>query len=178
MPESPQPPQEDATNRRVGQGMLAAFWLLVLGLATLFCQDYLDQRVNPNQALSHHTHASGLREVVLQRNAYGHYVSPGKINTVDVTFFLDTGATGVSIPAHIAEKIGLQRGYVYQSSTANGTIDVYSVELDKVELGNIQLYDVPGSINPHYQGDDILLGMSFLKHLEMTQKGNTLTLRQ
>ncbi len=178
MTDSPQTPDEPATSSRIGQGMLTLFWLLVLGLTTLFCQDYLEKRENPNHTLDSRTHSSGLREVVLQRNAYGHYVSPGKINGVDVTFFLDTGATGVSIPEHIAEKIGLQRGYQYQSSTANGTIDVYSAELDKVELGAIQLYDVRGSINPHYEEDDILLGMSFLKHLEMAQKGSTLTLRQ
>lgn len=171
-------PEDEAAGSRMGQGMLTVFWLLVLGLGTLFIQGHLEQRDNPNQDLNSRIHADGLREVVLQRNAYGHYVSPGQINGVDVTFFLDTGATGVSIPEHIAEKIGLQRGYRYQSSTANGTIDVYSAVLDKVELGPIALYDVRGSINPHYEEDDILLGMSFLKHLEMTQKGNTLTLRQ
>jgi len=158
--------------------MLLVFWLIVLGIATYFVQGYLDAKENPNQELSSHINADGLREVVLQRNAYGHYVSPGRINGVEVTFFLDTGASGVSIPEHIAEKIGLQRGYQLQSSTANGTIIVYSVELDKVQLGNIKLYDVHGTINPHYKEDDILLGMSFLKHLEMVQKGNTLTLRQ
>lgn len=158
--------------------MLAVFWLLVLGLFTVFCQDYLEDRENPNQDINSRTYADGLREVVLQRNAYGHYVSPGKINGVDVTFFLDTGASGVSIPEHIAEKIGLQRGYRQQSSTANGTIDVYSVVLDTVQLGDIQLDRVRGSINPHYEEDDILLGMSFLKHLEIIQRGNTLTLRQ
>lgn len=158
--------------------MLIAFWLLLLGFATLFCQDYLEQRENPNRNLDSRTHADGLHEVVLQRNAYGHYVSPGKINGVDVTFFLDTGATGISIPEHIADKIGLQRGYRMQSSTANGTIDVYSAQLDKVQLGDIALYDVRGSINPYYAEDDILLGMSFLKHLEIVQRGNTLTLRQ
>ena len=32
--------------------------------------------------------------------------------------------------------------------------------------------------NPHMQGDDILLGMSFLKDLELVQRGDTLLLRQ
>ena len=94
-----------------------------------------------------------------------------------MTFFLDTGASTVSIPEHVANRIGLKRGFTYQSSTANGMINVYSSRLDNVQLGNIVLRNIAGSINPHIESDEILLGMSFLKHLELIQKGRTLTLR-
>lgn len=172
----PEPPQKDTANS-VGRGMLFIFWIIMLGIATFFTQEYLEKKENPNQELNTYTNSAGQKEVVLQRNGYGHYVSSGKINGVDVTFFLDTGATNISIPQHIADKIGLKRGVRYQSSTANGTIDVYNTYLDSVQLGDIILYDLQGSINPHYEDDDILLGMSFLKHLELNQKGRTLILR-
>ncbi|PIE36626.1 MAG: TIGR02281 family clan AA aspartic protease [Gammaproteobacteria bacterium] len=165
-------------SQRTGLVMLILFWVAVLALGSYFAQGYLQARHNPNAQPAGSVNADGLREVVLQRNAYGHYVSSGKINGVDVTFFLDTGASNISIPAHIAERIGLKRGYRYRSSTANGTIDVYSTELDSVQLGNITLHNLPGSINPHYQEDEILLGMSFLKHLSFTQQGKQLILRQ
>lgn len=166
------------TGIQLGRGMLFVFWIVLLGMATWFIQDYLDDRENPNQDIAGSINADGLREVVLQRNAYGHYVSDGKINGVDVTFFLDTGATSISVPSHIAEQIGLKRGVRYTVSTANGDADAYATDLDRVELGNIALNNLHGSINPNVDYDEILLGMSFLKHLEFTQKGDILILRQ
>jgi aspartyl protease family protein len=40
------------------------------------------------------------------------------------------------------------------------------------------LHDLPASINPNVNDDIILLGMSFLKHIEFTQRGDTLILKQ
>ena len=34
------------------------------------------------------------------------------------------------------------------------------------------------SINPHMQGEEVLLGMSFLRHLELVQRDRELTVRQ
>jgi len=45
-------------------------------------------------------------------------------------------------------------------------------------MGSIKLVNVRASINPYVTGDDVLLGMSFLKYLEFTQKGTQLTIRQ
>ena len=44
--------------------------------------------------------------------------------------------------------------------------------------GDISLQNVRATINPGYKSNQILLGMSFLKHLEFSQRGDTLTLRQ
>jgi len=43
-----------------------------------------------------------VREVVLKRNRYGHYVANGSINGSQVEFLLDTGATAVAVPAATA----------------------------------------------------------------------------
>ena len=48
----------------------------------------------------------------------------------------------------------------------------------KVAIGPIELSTVKASINPNMLGNEILLGMSFLKHLELLQRGDKLTLRQ
>ena len=45
-------------------------------------------------------------------------------------------------------------------------------------MGDIALQDVPAAIAPGLADGQILLGMSFLKHIEFTQRGNTLILRQ
>jgi aspartyl protease family protein len=46
-----------------------------------------------------------------------------------------------------------------------------------VQLGGIELRDVPASINPFMPEDTVLLGMSFMQHLEMVQRDGQLTLR-
>ena len=156
--------------------MIYMAWILLIGLVTLFFGKILDWQQNPNQGLEYS--ATGPREVVLTRNRGGHYVAPGVINGEPVRFLLDTGATQVSIPQEVANRIGLLRGRPSLVSTANGTITVYDTRLNDVGLGNIVLHDIGAHINPHMLGDTVLLGMSFMKHLELVQRGDTLTLRQ
>jgi len=164
--------------QRIGKGMIVAAWLLALGLLTLFFNDFLDKQHNPNQDLSTQYNQDGTREVILQRNRSGHYLTKGTINGQPVVFFLDTGATIVSIPEPVARRLNLQRGVEMLANTANGTVTTYSSELESVAVGEIELHRVRASINPQMRGDEILLGMSFLKHLEFTQRGDILILRQ
>lgn len=178
----PRPPNDDPNAPQagdsMGQGMLWIFWIGVFAVGTYFISGWLEGKHNPNQDLNTRN-TSDFAEVLLKRNSSGHYVADGQINGHDVVFFLDTGATLVSIPEGLANKIGLRRLYAGQSQTANGVIDVYGTRLDTVKLGSISVNNVHGSINPHSgMGEDILLGMSFLKHLEWTQRGDTLVLRQ
>jgi len=163
--------------RRWGKIMVGAMWLLLLGLLTLFFNDFLDKQHNPNQQVAS-VQRGGQQQLILQRNKYGHYVASGMINQQPVVFMLDTGATDISIPENVATRLGLQRGRAVTYQTANGPAINYATQLDSVSLGHITLYNLPASINPNVKHDDILLGMSFLKHLEFSQKGNTLTLKQ
>ncbi len=166
------------SSKGLGKGMIFVAWILALGLLTLFFNGFLENQHNPNQDLRTQDYKDGIREVVLQRNRKGHYVANGTINGQPVVFFLDTGATIVSIPAHLNHRLNLPQGRSMIANTANGTITTYSTTLDKIALGNIELHNVRASLNPHNNSDEILLGMSFLKHLEFTQRGNTLILRQ
>lgn len=161
---------------KIGQGMIYIAWILLLGLLTFAFNNFLEQQNNPNQDLSTEVN-NNLAEVRLKQNRYGHYVANGKINNMPVTFLLDTGATVISIPENIANKLQLEKGYPSQSRTANGTITVYGTRIESVRIGAIELNNIRASINPYMEGDEILLGMSFMKHLEMTQKGKELVLR-
>jgi aspartyl protease family protein len=158
--------------------MVVAMWLVVLGLLTAYFSHWDARQTNPNQTLHSQISADGVREVVLKRNRYGHYVATGAINNVPVVFMLDTGATDISVPQSIAETLGLKPGPVVYYQTANGEAKAYITQLDKVSLGDIALQGVRAHINPNFHSDEILLGMTFLKHLEFTQQGDTLTLRQ
>jgi aspartyl protease family protein len=158
--------------------MLTVTWLVVLGLLTVFFNHWLDKERNPNQQIKSQVMEEGVRTLVLQRNRYGHYVASGSINGEPVEFLLDTGATDVSIPVLLAERLELKRGIPVTMQTANGTVTTYTTVLENVALGGIVLHDVRANINPGDSADEILLGMSFLKHLEFTQRGDTLIIKE
>lgn len=171
-------PHTTAPGKKLGQGMLILCMVLGLGGLTLFFNDRLNNQINPNQNPDSFESASGVREVILQRSSRGHYVANGTINGIAVTFLLDTGATDVAIPAEIALAANLARGTRGRASTANGIVDVYSTVIDELVLGNIVLKQISASITTSMQDNTILLGMSALKHVEFSQRGRTLTLRQ
>ena len=119
----------------------------------------------------------GKIEIVLDANRQGQYIAKGYINSTAVTFLVDTGANDVSIPAHIAKRIGLKTGQKIRFETANGSAMGFKTRLDTIKLGDIELNNISASINPNVKFDEILLGMSFLKHVELIQKNKTMTFR-
>ncbi len=152
-------------------------WIIALALLVFFFQDVLDEQFNPNTKPEIRLSKSGQAEVVLEQNRQGHYVARGTINDASVTFLLDTGATQVSIPAHIADQLGLVAKGSYRVQTANGSVTVYKTEIAQLSLGNIFLYNVAANINPAMKTDEILLGMSALKQVDFYQTGKQLILR-
>jgi len=167
-------PPETAV-RRLGKGMIIAAWVLALGLLTLFFNGVLERQYNPNQQL---VNLDEPHEVVLVRNKYGHYVATGEINDEAVVFLLDTGATDVAVPDALARRLNLKRGAQLISNTANGQVKSWRTRLERVNLGGIVLTNVRASILPSMEGEEVLLGMSFLKQLELVQQGDTLTIRR
>lgn len=80
-------------------------------------------------------------------------------------FVIDTGATDVTIPKWVADRLGIEVGpdtrrqrYV----TANGVVEEPVVMLDSVELGGARVQDIPASINDSMPIG--LLGLSFFNH--------------
>jgi len=168
---APQPANNP--HRPLGRGMALAASLLLLGMFYLYFENSLQARNDPN----HQLQIAPGSELVLKRSGGGHYVFPGTINGQPVTFLLDTGATLVSVPAHLAGKLGLEAGAHQQSITANGTVATRATRVNALAFGPFDLRGVPASLNPGMGGDQVLLGMSVLKHLEFTQRGDTLILR-
>jgi len=158
--------------------MFVLAWGVLLLLMVLFFNDWLGDQQNPNQQPLSGKSASGQIEVTLQANKQHHYVVNGFINGHPVVFLLDTGATDVVIPSAIAAAIGLRSGRKNYANTANGAVAVYATVLDSVQVGDINLNNISASINPGMQMDAVLLGMSALRKIEFTQRGDTLILRQ
>lgn len=152
-------------------------WIIVMIMVFFLFDNILQKDYNPNQQVL--IQQSGKqRVVILKRNRYGHYVTQGKINNHPVTFMLDTGASDISIPDKLAKKLKLKYGREQRYQTANGIITGNLTLLKSVSIGNIKLHNVRASINPKMESEEILLGMSFLKYIEFSQRGDTLILRQ
>ncbi|MBU1309922.1 MAG: TIGR02281 family clan AA aspartic protease [Gammaproteobacteria bacterium] len=170
--------QVSPPTNRYGKTFAIIAWLIVMVMLYLFFQDTIDKQLNPNQQLHSVQGSTGETRTVLIRNKSGHYVGTALLNNQPADFMLDTGATTVAIAAASAEKLGLPFGAPMQVSTANGLTTAWRSRIDRLQLGDIVLYDIPASIVPNLTGTEILLGMSALKQLEFHQQGNQLTLIQ
>lgn len=178
-PDKPTEPTEAADEASTLGGFMSVIaWIGVIGLLAFVLSEFLAQEHNPNQSLAANVDSAGVREVVLERNRQGHYVASGRINGEKVVFLLDTGATQVAVPGRLAERLGLKRGVAFSTHTANGVGRAYATRLQSVGLGPITQHNIRASILPGMHGDEVLLGMSFLKRLELVQRGNQLTVRQ
>lgn len=171
--------QQDNNTQSISGVMVVIAWAVALIFMTYLFQQFLNDEYNPNQQLAENIKPGEIREVVLQRNAQGHYVANGLINGQRVTFLLDTGATDVAIPESLADQLRLPRETGGFSQTANGRVAVWGTTLKSVQLGVIKLRNVRAMIVPSMGADTpVLLGMSFLKQLELIQREGLLTLRQ
>jgi aspartyl protease family protein len=159
----------------IGKGMMIIAFILLLGLFSFFFQGVLEEQYNPNQKINSSVN-NQLVEIQLQQNRMGHYVTSGTINGIKTVFLFDTGATYVAIPEKFARKLKLPKGRRITISTANGTSIGYQTLLSEVTLGQIKLHDIKAIITPGL--NEILLGMSVLKQLEFTQRGEKMIIRQ
>lgn len=119
-------------------------------------------------------------ELALPRGPGGHYFLTARVNGVDMTFLVDTGATDVALGAEHAKKLRLQlqdKDYTKRYRTANGIVRGAPVALRQVQAGRLRLLDVEASV---LEGplDMPLLGMSFLNRLKGYEvRGDQLVLR-
>jgi len=169
------PNHSDQNSQKIGKTMLAIGWIFVLVVLTYFLGLWEKDKINPNRQLDSSING-GIAEVRLKQNTQGHYLLNAQVNGQTLTFLLDTGATQVVLTEKQAQQAGLRSGLPYTVSTANGNILVYSTTIGHLKIGEIDLYDIEASINPHMDGYG-LLGMSALANLEWSQRGEVLILR-
>jgi len=160
---------------RTGKMMWIIFWCLAIAALAYYFNDKINAKFNPNQHVQSIVNGKQTT-IVLQQNSQGHYLASGTINGQSVNFLLDTGATLISIPLNLAKQLKLSQGKPYPVSTANGQVTVFATQLSSLKIGALAFENLEGHLNPGMQGNTILLGMNALKHLDLLQKNNTLTL--
>ncbi len=121
------------------------------------------------------------QRVSIPRSAGGHYRVPGSINSQNVVFLVDTGATSVAMNSQLARRLGIDyrlRGTLIQATTASGQVPAYRVRLDRVKVGDIELTGVDGLVLEGGFPQDVLLGMSWLSRVRLEDRQSTLVLER
>lgn len=119
------------------------------------------------------------RSTVLRADSRGHFLVTATINGVPLPAMIDTGATTVSVTWNQALQMGIdpRQGQRTVTQTASGPAAVWAITLARVQVGDIVLLNVPGTVSESAAREPIvLIGMSFLRHVDMRRSGDTMTL--
>lgn len=116
--------------------------------------------------------------VSIIRNGLGQYLTRGRINGRSVDLLVDTGANVMALNADMARTLGIDptEGRAIQVSTAGGMTQSWLVTLDVVQIGNIKVNNVRAAVMQGTHPEDILLGMTFLENVKITESGGIMQL--
>ncbi len=127
---------------------------------------------------SHYTKPE-LRQIAIPRDQRNQYITNATINGRRLQVLVDTGANVVAISGRQASQLGIdyQSGTPSRVITASGEALAYRVVLDSVSVGGIKVSRVQASVVEGSYPEMVLLGMSFLQHVEMKEQSGSLILQ-
>jgi len=116
--------------------------------------------------------------LVLQADERGHFIVTAAINGIAVRALVDTGASSIAMNLSDARRAGvdLSGARRVRILTASGAREALLVRLGTVQVGDIVVNDVEATLSERDELPITLLGMSFLRHLDMYRIGASLTL--
>jgi aspartyl protease family protein len=125
--------------------------------------------------------ATTTAEAVIRMSPGGAYAATAFINGVAVPAMIDTGASDVSLTTVHARQLGIDysRGRRGVAQTANGPVEIFFVTLPSVQVGDIVVKNVRASVAMGAQAAtlrEVLIGNSFLRHVQMQRSGDTMIL--
>lgn len=108
----------------------------------------------------------------------GHFFGQARINGVLLGFMVDTGASAVVMNSKDARRVGLdyKKGRLTQVSTAQGRTNAYFIILASVNVGGITKLNVDALVLEGAFPEEILLGNSFLQHVNLKVDNGVLVL--
>ena len=116
--------------------------------------------------------------VTIQRDARLQYQTTARINGRGVQVLVDTGANVVAMNSAHASALGVDfsAGTPSMVETASGLVNAWIVTLGSIDVGGIRVDNVRASV---VEGDfpaTILLGMTYLQHVEIKENNGVLSL--
>lgn len=118
------------------------------------------------------------RRVTIRKNSLAQFKYRGMINGKTITMLVDTGANIVALSREHAEHLGLDyRNNASQVAvTASGQVRAFPVILNSIQIGDIRVDRVEASVIDSNFPVDVLLGMSFLRHVRVSEIDGLMTL--
>lgn len=121
------------------------------------------------------------KRVSIYRDPQGTYTTVGSINGIPVNFLVDTGATAIAMGAEQARRLGVDfrlEGRKIGIRTAAGRANAFEVKLTTVKVGDIEQKNVVAYIIEGDAPKTVLLGMSYLNRLKISNEGHVMHLEQ
>ena len=122
--------------------------------------------------------ASESQVVNIPRDAMLQYQTTATVNGRTVQVLVDTGANVVALNSNHADALGVnyREGAPGRVETASGSIKAWIVTLRSIDVGGIQVDNVQASVVEGDFPSTILLGMTYLRHVEMRESNGVLSL--
>ena len=121
------------------------------------------------------------KKFLVYKGGNGLFKTTGSTNGFTVDFLVDTGANVIALNSSLARRLGIEYKLIGDTTyvnTASGTEPAYSVNLDKVKVGEIMLRNVRAVVIEGGNPVTPLLGMSFLGRLNIINEGQVMQLEQ
>ncbi|HVV60156.1 MAG TPA: TIGR02281 family clan AA aspartic protease [Pseudolabrys sp.] len=115
------------------------------------------------------------RSLTLSSDRNGHFATEAEVDGRRLNFIVDTGASLVTLRESDAATIGIRPtpgDYTESVATANGHIKAARARLNRLEVGDITIYDVSALVLPDEALGQNLLGVSFLSRLRRYEYAN------
>jgi len=136
------------------------------------------ESVGISQRISGNFEVPERREVSIPRDALKQYRTIAEINGKRVAVIVDTGANIVAINASQAAALGVDyaNGVPTTVETASGTVRAWVVSLATVDVGGIRVDRVQAAVTDSEFPSTILLGMTYLEHVEINESNGVMSL--
>ena len=117
-------------------------------------------------------------QVHISMNDNRQYITTGSINGRPVRYLVDTGANVIAMSSVRAAQLGisLSGGTKVRAATASESVASTAVTLKEVQVGDIKQANVRAIVIPGSYPQDILLGMSFLQHVDIKENAGLMVL--
>ncbi len=106
------------------------------------------------------------------RQANGHFYLPGTIDTIPVTFMVDTGASVTSISSDLARQAGIRNCKAVQFQTANGTANGCIALVPRMTLGSFTMENITVAVMDNLETN--LLGANVLRNFQVSQNDSSM----
>ncbi|WP_235015402.1 TIGR02281 family clan AA aspartic protease [Oceanicoccus sp. KOV_DT_Chl] len=118
-------------------------------------------------------------EVAIPRNNNRQYITNANINGRRTQVLVDTGANSVAMSSQDARRLGVnyKEGEPGRVVTASGEANAYRVKLSSISVGGITVQNVNASVVEGDYPEMVLLGMTYLEHVDMREQNGSLILQ-